>query len=98
VQAGARQLLDDVARARQLAISQRTTVYMVFVPPTNYLNIWTDLASSSWTPADTAKAKKLLDKQMIAYNYVSCAALAINQGVRRLVISLLLENAGPMES
>ena len=30
-----RQLLDDVARARQLAISQRTTVYMVFVP-TNF--------------------------------------------------------------
>ena len=27
-----RQLLDGVARARQLAISQRTTVYMVFVP------------------------------------------------------------------
>jgi len=25
-----RQLLDDVGRARQLAISQRTTVYMVF--------------------------------------------------------------------
>ena len=33
-----RQLLDDVARARQLAISQRTTVYMVFVPP----NFWID--------------------------------------------------------
>jgi prepilin-type N-terminal cleavage/methylation domain-containing protein len=32
-----RQLLDGVARARQLAISQRTTVYMVFVPQ----NFWT---------------------------------------------------------
>src|SRR5271154_840479 len=30
-----RQLLDDVARARQLAISQHTTVYMAFVP-TNF--------------------------------------------------------------
>ena len=30
-----RQLLDDVAHARQLAVSQRTTVYMVFVP-TNF--------------------------------------------------------------
>ena len=28
----AQQLLDDVARARQLAISQRTTVFMVFLP------------------------------------------------------------------
>ena len=33
-----RQMLDDVARARQLAISQRTTVYMVFVPT----NFWMD--------------------------------------------------------
>ena len=34
----ARQLLDDVGRARQLAISQHTTVYMVFVP-TNFVNL-----------------------------------------------------------
>ncbi|MEI9963168.1 MAG: hypothetical protein WDM76_19260 [Limisphaerales bacterium] len=30
--AASRQLLNDIARARQLAMSQRTTVYMVFVP------------------------------------------------------------------
>src|SRR5215471_300874 len=65
VQAGTRQLLDDVARARQLAISQRTTVYMVFVPPTNFMNIWNDPMASSWTAADRSKAQKLLDKQMI---------------------------------
>ena len=33
----ARQLLDDVGRARQLAIANRTTVYMVFLPT----NFWT---------------------------------------------------------
>ena len=33
--AATQQMLNDVARARQLAISQRTTVYMVFVP-TNF--------------------------------------------------------------
>jgi prepilin-type N-terminal cleavage/methylation domain-containing protein len=33
-----RQMLDDCARARQLAISQRTTVYMVFIPA----NFWND--------------------------------------------------------
>lgn len=39
VQAGAtRQMLDAVARARQLAISRHTTVYMVFVP-TNFFNL-----------------------------------------------------------
>lgn len=36
--AASRQMLDDVARARQLAISQRSTVYMVFVPT----NFWND--------------------------------------------------------
>src|SRR5947199_9009360 len=42
VVAGAtRQLLDDVARARQYAISQRTTVFMVFVTT----NVWADAAS-----------------------------------------------------
>ena len=41
-----RQLLDGVARARQLAISHRTTVYMVFVPT----NFWTD--SSGTFPAN----------------------------------------------
>ena len=32
-----RQLLDDVGRARQLAMVNRTTVYMVFIPT----NFWT---------------------------------------------------------
>src|SRR4051812_4982181 len=36
--AATRQMLDDVARARQLAISQRSTVFMVFVPT----NFWSD--------------------------------------------------------
>jgi len=76
VVAGAtRQFLDDVARARQLAISQRTTVYMVFVPT----NFWSDLSY----PADTvnsAKGDKLLDKQMIAYNYVALRRLGDQPG------------------
>jgi len=36
--AATRQMLDDCARARQLAISERSTVYMVFIPT----NFWTD--------------------------------------------------------
>src|SRR5712691_13450154 len=61
VAAATRQLLDDVARARQYAISQRTTVFMVFVPT----NFWLDgaYASSVITPIDKAKATNLLDKQ-----------------------------------
>jgi type II secretory pathway pseudopilin PulG len=35
VKAGNRQLLDDINRARNSAQTERTTVYMVFVPPLN---------------------------------------------------------------
>src|SRR5438046_2140331 len=53
VVAGAgRQLLDDVARARQLAISQRTTVYMVFVPT----NFWSDPAYPALDNVNKARA------------------------------------------
>jgi len=79
VVAGAtRQLLDDVARARQYAISQRTTVFMVFVPT----NFWNDpyYSSSVTTPTDLAKAAKLLDKQMIAYNFVALRTLGDQPG------------------
>jgi prepilin-type N-terminal cleavage/methylation domain-containing protein len=62
-----RQLINDVARARQLAISQRTTVYMVFVP-TNFYNT---TYYANLLPAEKSKADKLLDKQLIGYNFVS---------------------------
>src|SRR5947207_2061795 len=59
VVAGAsRQLLDDVARARKLAISQRTTVYMVFVPT----NFWGP-AYQSLDSVNKARGAKLNDKQ-----------------------------------
>lgn len=77
VVAGAtRQLLDDVARARQLAISQRTTVYMVFVPT----NIWNDSAFGSLDPVNKNKATNLFDKQMIAYNFVTTRSLGDQVG------------------
>jgi len=56
----ARQLLDDVGRARQLAISQRVTVYMVFVPT----NFWGGLPAS-------AALTNLVDKQLTGYNFIS---------------------------
>ena len=68
--AATRQLLDDVARARQLAISQRSTVYMVFVPA----NYWVH-ASIQSNPqlkfGDRLAVTNLLDKQLIGYNFVS---------------------------
>jgi prepilin-type N-terminal cleavage/methylation domain-containing protein len=76
VVAGAsRQLLDDVARARKLAISQRTTVYMVFVPA----NFWKDPAFQTDT-VNLPKAQKLYDKQLVAYNFVSLRRLGDQPG------------------
>ena len=78
--AATRQMLDAVTRARQLALSQRTTVYMVFVPP----SFWTDTAAyrhPSWTATDTAAAESLLDKQMVGYNYVTLRSVGDQPGV-----------------
>jgi len=79
-----RQLLDDLGRARQLAISQHTTVYMVFVT-TNYFNL-TDAGGQTilndvnnnalWaTPADQQQAQitmsNLVESQLSGYNFIS---------------------------
>jgi prepilin-type N-terminal cleavage/methylation domain-containing protein len=87
-----RQLLDDVGRARQLAISQRTTVYMVFVPhqfwlqpvapPVNMLP-----GSSQNTPfwnslnyAGLVQLTNLLDKQLTGYTFVSLRSVGDQPG------------------
>jgi len=67
--AAAQQLVGDVARARQLAISQRTTVYMVFVPT----NFWIGL------PASTALTN-LCDKQLTGYTFVAQGAVGDQPG------------------
>ena len=69
----ARQLLDDIGRARQAAISRRTTIYMVFVP-TNFwgnLNYNSGAAYTTWlnslTPAQQAMVTNLCDNQLSGY-------------------------------
>jgi prepilin-type N-terminal cleavage/methylation domain-containing protein len=78
-----RQLLDDVARARQLAISQRTTVYMVFVP-TNFWNDITGPWPNTWwnnlTPAQQTAATNLCDKQLTGYTFVSLRSVGDQPG------------------
>ncbi len=76
--AATRQLLDAVGRARQHAISQRTTVYMVFLPT----QFWADPAAGSWTAADKAAQTNLLDKQLIGYAYVTLRNVGDQPGVR----------------
>lgn len=69
----ARQLLDDIGHARQLAISQHTTVYMVFVPG----NYWGTLPAGTLAlPATT----NLLDKQFTGYNFISLRSVGDQPG------------------
>ena len=77
--AGTRQLLDAVGRARQLALSQRTKVYMVFVGT----NFWTDpaYAYASWSSNDQAAATSILDKQLVGYAYVCLRSVGDQPGV-----------------
>jgi type II secretory pathway pseudopilin PulG len=78
-----RQLLDGVARARQLAISQRTTVFMVFVP-TNFWEISPGVLNSGWltklTPAQTNAAVNLCGEQLSGYNFVAQGAMGDQPG------------------
>jgi prepilin-type N-terminal cleavage/methylation domain-containing protein len=76
-----RQLLDDVGRARQLAISQHTTVYMVFIKT----NFWMTpfFTNPWWTPLTSAQktaATNLCDKQLTGYTFVSLRSVGDQPG------------------
>ncbi|MDE3066825.1 MAG: prepilin-type N-terminal cleavage/methylation domain-containing protein [Verrucomicrobiota bacterium] len=76
VTAAAAQLLGDVGRARQLAIADHTTVYMVFVPT----NFW------SYLPAavkDLPATSNLCDKQLTGYTFIAYGALGDQPGQHR---------------
>jgi len=72
-----RQLLDGVGHARQLAIANHTTVYMVFVP-TNFWNntIWLGQLSS----AQLTVATNLCDKQLSGYTFVAYGTVGDQPG------------------
>ena len=94
LQAGAaRQMLDDVGRARQLAVSGHTTVYMIFVPT----NFWCGTGGNSLVPAPsngnqwwrgltTAQqlvASNLCDRQLSGYTFVSLRSVGDQPGQGR---------------
>lgn len=66
----ARMMMDDVGRARQLAISQRTTVYMVFAPP----NFW------MFTTNRSQVITNLLEKQLAGYAFISLRTIGDQPG------------------
>ena len=80
----ARQLLDDIGRARQMAISHRTTVYMVFVPT----NFWTippsGVPGSTWwmnLPYDArVMVTNLCDNQLSGYAFIALGTVGDQPG------------------
>jgi prepilin-type N-terminal cleavage/methylation domain-containing protein len=75
-----RQLLDAVARARQLAITQRTTVYMVFVPTNFWNNPVFFINNPVLTGADWLAATNMADRQLTSYNFVSLHSMGDQPG------------------
>jgi prepilin-type N-terminal cleavage/methylation domain-containing protein len=76
----AQQLLRDVGRARQLAIADHTTVYMVFVP-TNFWGESTWLADlNNLTPPERTLATNMCDYQLTGYAFVADGALGDQPG------------------
>jgi len=80
-----RQLLDGVARARQLAMSGRTTVYMVFVP-TNFwvgFNPAPSFPNTWWnnlSPALQTAVTNLADRQLSGYNFIARGTMGDQPG------------------
>jgi len=77
-----RQMLDAVGRARQLAIANHTTVYMVFVPTNFWLPPFT--SSSTWTnsltPAQISAAVNLCGEQLSGYTFLANGAVGDQPG------------------
>lgn len=74
--AASRQLLDDVAGARQYAIAHRTTVYMIFCPP----NFWNDPAFPPPSAPQFARRTNLFDKQYVGYTFVTLRSVGDQPG------------------
>ena len=71
-----RQLLDDAARARQLAISRHTTVYMIFCPAAFY----NDPNVASLPIIEKDKGTNLYNKQLTGYAFVTMRSVGEQPG------------------
>src|ERR1700739_4006823 len=80
-----RQLLDDIGRARQLAMSQRTTVYMVFVPTNFWVTPDGTPPNSGWWKAVVQSGQQsvvsnVFGMQLTGYSYLAYGALGDQPG------------------
>ena len=71
-----RQLLEDIAYARQRAINDRTKVYMVFVPT----NFWLQPVFNTLLPESYTNADELVSHQLTAYALFSFHSLGDQPG------------------
>jgi prepilin-type N-terminal cleavage/methylation domain-containing protein len=74
-----RQLLDDIGRARQLAMSQRTTVYMVFIP-TNFWVANNLFGAGVLNQFQGAVATNVLGMQLTGYTFLADGAIGDQPG------------------
>jgi len=79
-----RQMLDAAGHARQLAIANRTTVYMIFVP-TNFWAVGGLFPNNWWTrlnadPKMGTAALNLCDRQLSGYTFVAYGAAGDQPG------------------
>jgi prepilin-type N-terminal cleavage/methylation domain-containing protein len=77
------QLIGDVGRARQLAISQRTTVYMVFVPANFWQGATGTFPNNWWTSLNAVQqnvATNLCDRQLTGYTFMAYGAVGDQPG------------------
>jgi len=74
-----RQMLDAVARARQLAISEHTTVYMVFVP-TNFWEPNPNAFVAQMTPSQRAATTNVMGMQLTGYTFLSLHSVGDQPG------------------
>lgn len=79
VDAAARQLADDLGYARLRAINERTTVYMVFVPPTFFGRTWDDI---SWRRDQQKIVNNLYSFQYRGYALLTLRSVGEQPGVK----------------
>ena len=76
-----RQMLDDIGHARQMAIGQHTTVYMIFVKTNfwmapGYPNPW----SGKLSPTQLSVVTNLCEKQLTGYAFISLRSVGDQPG------------------
>jgi prepilin-type N-terminal cleavage/methylation domain-containing protein len=79
--AASRQLLDDLALARLKAIAERTTVYVVFVPPE--MGDTTLFPTNTYTPAQHKLFNRLLNGQFTDYALYASRSVGDQPGQNR---------------